>query len=100
MVDSISGYIKGGRVGYDKPKELEEAKAQVDSRSTGRDDDAPRSQATGDVVELSEPMKAELKRSEFDQEKVERIKNAIAEGNYPIDGKRVAESFAAIEKLI
>ena len=30
----------------------------------------------------------------------EKIKAAIQEGNYPIDAKKVAESFAALEGMI
>jgi flagellar biosynthesis anti-sigma factor FlgM len=37
-----------------------------------------------------------LPNAEFDSAKVARIKAAIQEGNYPIDAKKVAESFAAL----
>jgi len=36
----------------------------------------------------------------FDSEKVARIKQAIEEGNYPLDAKRIAESFVSLEKMI
>lgn len=35
----------------------------------------------------------------FDVAKVAAIKQAIADGNYPLDPKRIAESFAAFEKM-
>ena len=53
-----------------------------------------------DEVVLSEATEAALSRAEFDQAKVERIKQAIADGNYPLDARRIAESFASIESLI
>jgi negative regulator of flagellin synthesis FlgM len=31
---------------------------------------------------------------------VDSIKKAIQEGQYPLDAKRIAESFVAIEKMI
>ena len=53
-----------------------------------------------DEVVLSEATEAALSQAEFDQAKVERIKQAIADGNYPLDARRIAESFASIESLI
>ena len=37
---------------------------------------------------------------EIDTAKVERIKTAIAEGNYHIDAERVAKAFTDLEELI
>lgn len=53
-----------------------------------------------DEVVLSEATETALSQAEFDQAKVERIKQAIADGNYPLDARRIAESFASIESLI
>ena len=36
----------------------------------------------------------------FDAAKVAAIKKAVVEGGYPLDAKRIAESFASLEKLI
>jgi negative regulator of flagellin synthesis FlgM len=36
----------------------------------------------------------------FDRNKVEAIKQALKEGNYPLNARRIAESFASMEKLI
>ena len=38
--------------------------------------------------------------SGFDQAKVDSIKKAIKDGQYPLDPRRIAESFNALEKLI
>lgn len=40
------------------------------------------------------------KSSDFDEAKVQSIKRAIEEGKYPLDPKRIAESFLSIENLI
>jgi negative regulator of flagellin synthesis FlgM len=38
--------------------------------------------------------------SDFDREKVESIKQAIAEGRYVIDSRRIAESFYSLERSL
>tara|TARA_S200000501_G_scaffold302104_1_gene289465 strand:+ start:47 stop:352 length:306 start_codon:yes stop_codon:yes gene_type:complete len=53
-----------------------------------------------DQLILSEIAKKAISEPSFDRSKVEAIKNALKEGNYPMNARRIAESFAAIEKLI
>ena len=36
----------------------------------------------------------------FDRKKIESIRNAIQEGNYPLNTRRIAESFIAMESMI
>ena len=36
----------------------------------------------------------------FDQNKVNTIKQQIQSGNYPLDSRKIAESFLSLEKLI
>ena len=38
--------------------------------------------------------------ADFDREKVESIKQAIAEGRYVIDSRRIAESFYSLERSL
>ncbi len=54
----------------------------------------------GDELKLSEATAAALESAEFDSEKVNQIKEMIAKGEYPLDEKRIAESFFALEQLI
>ena len=54
----------------------------------------------GDEIKLSEATTAALESAEFDSEKVNQIKEMIAKGEYPLDEKRIAESFFALEQLI
>ena len=50
---------------------------------------------------LLDPNVAEaLKGSDFDQAAVESIKVAIQNGEYPLDDKKIAESFVPLEKLL
>ena len=99
MVDSVSGLLKGANVGFDKQKNSDCVTNDLAGEKTSKVSEK-KGESPGDVVELSSAVRQELDRSGFDQTKVEQIKNAIAEGTYPIDGKRVAANFAAIEKLI
>lgn len=53
-----------------------------------------------DEVQLSDVARQALSEPEFDRAKVEAIKTAIAQGNYPLDSRRIAESFVALERMI
>lgn len=53
-----------------------------------------------DSVNLSPEAMQALDKAGFDSEKVERIKEAIANGDYIVDTKKLAKSFAEIEKLL
>ena len=66
--------------------------------------EAPKASKTpapaGDTLELSEVAKRAAAEPSFDRDKVEAIKQALSEGNYPMNARRIAESFMAMEKLI
>ena len=96
MADSISG-VSGRPLTSIKS---EQPKGDVAGLRTKESDDSNVVQLDTDRVELSTEAKSELDKAGFDADKVERIKNAIAEGNYPIDSKRIAEGFSEIEKLL
>jgi len=53
-----------------------------------------------DEVKLSAVAQEAMKEPQFDRAKVEAIKLAILQGHYPLDVRRIAESFVAIEKMI
>lgn len=59
---------------------------------------APTAQA--DKLELSEIAQRAKSEPAFDRAKVESIKQAIQDGSYPLNSRRIAESFVAMEKLI
>ena len=56
--------------------------------------------SSSDRVELSDLTQRVHAESGFDQTKVDTIRKAIIEGAYPLDPKRMAESFAALEKML
>ena len=51
-------------------------------------------------VSIDPNIKQALEAEHFDQSKVESIKAAIERGNYPLDDRKIAESFIPLEKLI
>jgi negative regulator of flagellin synthesis FlgM len=53
-----------------------------------------------DRVELSEGVKSASTEAVFDADRVAELRQAIADGQYPLDAKRIAESFASIERLL
>ncbi|TXI73044.1 MAG: flagellar biosynthesis anti-sigma factor FlgM [Limnohabitans sp.] len=66
---------------------------------------APQSAGTApvrqdDEVQLSQVARQAMQEPEFDRAKVEAIKTAIQQGQYPLDARRIAENFVALEKMI
>jgi negative regulator of flagellin synthesis FlgM len=60
---------------------------------------APASQ-NADSVNLSNVTQRAKDAPDFDRVKVEAIKAALREGTYPINPRRIAENFVALEKMI
>ncbi len=56
--------------------------------------------AGADQLHLSNVTKRVAEQPSFDRAKVESIKKAIEDGMYPLDPRRIAESFHAIEQMI
>ena len=53
-----------------------------------------------DQVELSESVVRAIEDAKFDAAKVEALRLAIMEGNYPLDAKRIAENMLDLERMI
>ena len=53
-----------------------------------------------DTVNLSNVTQRAKDSPDFDRAKVDAIKDAIRDGNYPLNAKRIAENFVAIEQMI
>jgi flagellar biosynthesis anti-sigma factor FlgM len=51
-------------------------------------------------VELSSKLKREIAAVSFDSKKVDQIKQSIEQGSYPLDNRKMAESFIPLEKLL
>ena len=97
MTDSISQLGKASvqvNSGADKIKSR-----SADAAAPQAPDKAIARPGTDEIV-LSAVVETALANAEFDATKVARIKEAIEQGNYPLDSKRIAENYMAIESMI
>ncbi len=78
----------------------EAVKSNALTRSTSSSVEAFSSSKMADQLKLSETAQRSLIDPTFDRQKVEAIKSALREGNYPLDSKRIAESFLSLEKML
>jgi negative regulator of flagellin synthesis FlgM len=96
MADPISGI--GGR----GPQALRLAEAE--GKKNAEADKAASSEGSGavaqDSVELSEGVRNASTEAVFDADRVAELREAIANGQYPLDPQKIAESFASIERLL
>ena len=53
-----------------------------------------------DELKLSDVARQAMSEPGFDRAKVDAIRTAIQQGQYPLDSRRIAESFVALEKMI
>jgi flagellar biosynthesis anti-sigma factor FlgM len=98
MTDPISSFRRIAQM--DTPSRP--AAAKVSERSSDASTETavkPTPQRT-DEVQLSEVAQKAMQEPQFDRAKVESIKSAIQQGLYPVDSRRIAENFVAIEKMI
>ncbi len=103
MSNPISSIFSGSPA-LDKAS-LEKTKRRAVERPVdGQTDGAKASSAAAapkdDQLVLSEVAQRAMAEPSFDRAKVESIKQAIQDGSYPMNSRRIAESFAAMEKLI
>ena len=71
------------------------------ARETGATGATPATQEPGASVEVK--LSNEIRSSEsatFDEAKVQQMKQAIEDGSFPLDSRRIAENFAELEQLI
>jgi negative regulator of flagellin synthesis FlgM len=104
MTDAISNY---GRRAQSDPSlrsalEKTDRKAGASAKTlTDASNPAPAAKpAMGDQVQLSNVAARAMAEPDFDRAKVESIKEAIHNGQYPLNPRKIAESFHAIEKMI
>jgi len=61
---------------------------------------APSRTLGSDTVNLSNVKDRIDAQPDFDRAKVESIKAALQQGNYPVSPRRIAENFVSLEKMI
>lgn len=98
MTDPISSFRRVAQM--DSSNRQAAAKAQERSSDAASETLLKAAPAQSDEVKLSEVAQKAMQEPEFDRAKVEAIKLAIQQGQYPMDTRRIAENFMAIEKMI
>ena len=97
MTDSISQL---GRASVQVNTGADKVKSRPAESATAQAQETAVVQPSTDEVVLSAEVENALADADFDATKVARIKEAIEQGNYPLDSKRIAENFMAIESMI
>ena len=98
MTDPISSFRRVAQM--DASNRQVTARANERPSETASESAAKTPPVRSDEVKLSEVAQKAMQEPEFDRAKVEAIKLAIQQGQYPIDTRRIAENFMAIEKMI
>ena len=93
MTDAISKYTRSAGT---LNSTADRANTKPGQASAG----ASKTPPSTDEVVLSEAAASALSASDFDNKKVEQIKQQISEGKYPLDSKVIAENFVALESMI
>jgi len=101
MSNPISGIFNGNasldKASLDKAKRKTAERAE-DLISGGKP--AKTAAPRADELVLSDIAQKAMAEPAFDRNKVEAIKQALKDGNYPLNARRIAESFVSMEKLI
>jgi negative regulator of flagellin synthesis FlgM len=98
MTDPISSFRRAAQI--DTSNRQVSAKAQERDSAAASEGLTKAPAPQTDEVKLSAVAQKAMQEPEFDRAKVEAIKVAIQQGQYPIDSRRIAENFLAIEKMI
>ena len=98
MTDPISSFRRAAQI--DTSNRQVSAKAQERDSAAASEGLTKAPAPQTDEVKLSAVAQKAMQEPEFDRAKVEAIKVAIQKGQYPIDTRRIAENFLAIEKMI
>ena len=98
MTDPISSFRRAAQM--DSSSRQVSAKAQERAADSANESLTKALAPQTDEVKLSAVAQNAMQEPEFDRAKVEAIKLAIQQGQYPIDSRRIAENFLAIEKMI
>lgn len=98
---SITETVRSAAQGMAKAESADKkATETVDAVSQERVDSSQTPEAKPSEVQLSEEVANAIEAAEFDAAKVEALRLAIMDGNYPLDAKRIAENMLNLERLI
>ena len=101
MSNPLSGIFSGSpsldKATLDKAKRKALDSPQSSASETGK---AKATASREDQLQLSDIAQKAMAEPAFDRSKVDAIKLALQQGNYPLNSRHIAESFVAREKLI
>ncbi|MDP4677853.1 MAG: flagellar biosynthesis anti-sigma factor FlgM [Burkholderiaceae bacterium] len=100
MTEALTGANRSNRIDLVAEQRMRQAKATDEAKKDLEVAGPLAARPAQDEVKLSNVTTKAASGPDFDQAKVDRIRKAIEEGNYPLDSRRIAESFLALEKLI
>jgi negative regulator of flagellin synthesis FlgM len=105
MTDAISNYGQRAQSDASLRSALDKANRKSSSKdSSAVDSSAPAASTAkapgADQLQLSNVAARAMAEPDFDRVKVESIKQAIQDGQYPLNPRKIAESFHAIEQMI
>lgn len=104
MTDAISNQARIAQANVALRNAIEKSeKKSPTSANPGVDESriAPeRKDKVTDSVSLSNVNQRIKDQPEFDRSKIDAIKDSIKNGNYPLNPRRIAENFVAIEQMI
>lgn len=104
MTDAISNYSRialGDAELRSSQKKADAAATTVAGPAAKPAAEAPaRAELQDDELRLSDMALQAMRTDSFDRAKVDAIKEAIQNGQYPLDSRRIAENFYAIEQMI
>jgi len=102
MTDPISNFNRVAQFDASARQnaKVEADKAAAKESATPKSTNSARASAGSDEVRLSEAAQQAMKEPAFDREKVDAIRQALKDGQYPLDSQRIAKSFVALEKMI
>ncbi|PIT74824.1 flagellar biosynthesis anti-sigma factor FlgM [Limnohabitans sp. G3-2] len=98
MTDPISHF--GRKAQIESANRQSVAKGEPRAQASASQEAARSAAPATDELRLSKVAQQVMQEPEFDRSKVEAIKTAIQQGQYPVDSRRIAENFVAIEKMI
>jgi len=98
MTSPISQF--GRKAQIDTAPRTAAAKGELTSLASPGETSVKPSALQTDELKLSDVARQAMREPEFDRAKVDAIKMAIQQGQYPLDSRRIAENFVAIEKMI
>jgi negative regulator of flagellin synthesis FlgM len=103
MTDSISSYGRRVQTEASRRDALDKAASSKGALPSLADEVAAkpaRASAGHDQLQLSNVAQKAMAEPDFDRAKVEAIKQAIRDGQYQINPRKIAESFMAVERMI